>query len=254
MTKILHSFYINGRWVEPCSGNTMIDLIDPATETRYAQLAMGTAKDADRAVAAASAAFPSWSETSRDERIALLERVIELYRARVDELADAVRGEIGAPVTLCKTLQVPIGLAQLQAAVETLRSFQFETQHVKSTVCREPVGVAALITTWNWPLNQIAAKRAPALAAGCTVVLKPSEIAPLDAVLFAQIMHDAGTPPGVFNLVFGEGREVGARLASHPDVDMVPITGSMRTGVTSRSMRRPPSSASRRSSAASPRC
>lgn len=231
MTKILHSFYINGRWVEPCSGNTVIDLIDPATETRYAQLAMGTAKDADRAVAAASAAFPSWSETSRDERIALLERVIELYRARVDELADAVRGEIGAPVTLCKTLQVPIGLAQLQAAVETLRSFQFETQHVKSTVCREPVGVAALITTWNWPLNQIAAKLAPALAAGCTVVLKPSEIAPLDAVLFAQIMHDAGTPPGLFNLVFGEGREVGARLASHPDVDMVSITGSTRTGV-----------------------
>ena len=229
--KRLDTFYINGQWVEPCPGGTFADLIDPATETQTGKLAMGTTEDADRAVAAARAAFPAWSESSREERIALLERVIEAYRARLDDLADAVRSEIGAPIALCRALQAPIGLAQLQAAVKTLRDFEFETDHGNSYVRREAIGVAALITPWNWPLNQITAKVAPALAAGCTIVLKPSEIAPLDALIFAEIMHEAGAPPGVFNMLFGDGRVVGARLASHPDVDMVSITGSTRAGV-----------------------
>ncbi|MGO4325949.1 aldehyde dehydrogenase family protein [Cupriavidus sp. 2TAF22] len=229
--KMLNTFYINGQWVAPSAGSTLADIIDPATEAPLGKLAMGTAADADAAVAAARAAFPAWSESSREDRITLLERVIERYRARLDDIAEAVRAEIGAPVTLCKNLQAPIGLAQLQAAVETLRHFEFETSHAKSYVRREAIGVAALITPWNWPLNQIAAKVAPALAAGCTVVLKPSEIAPLDAMIFAEIMHEAGTPPGVFNMIFGEGRTVGATLASHAGVDMVSITGSTRAGV-----------------------
>ncbi|MFM0243707.1 aldehyde dehydrogenase family protein [Paraburkholderia sediminicola] len=229
--KILNSFYIDGKWVEPSTGSTLIDMVDPVTETLTGKLAMGTVEDADRAVAAARAAFPAWSESSREERIALLERIIERYRARIDDIAEAVRTEIGAPITLCKNLQAPIGLAQLQAALETLRTFEFESKHGKSYVRREAVGVAALITPWNWPLNQIAAKVAPALAAGCTIVLKPSEISPLDAIVFAEIMHEAGTPAGVFNMIYGEGRLVGSRLSSHPDVDMVSITGSTRAGV-----------------------
>jgi aldehyde dehydrogenase (NAD+) len=208
-----------------------MDIVNPATGMLTGQLTLGTSDDADRAIAAARAAFPAWSESSRAARIALLERIIESYRARLDDLAEAVRIEIGAPITLCKRLQAAIGLSQLQAALETLRHFEFETQHEKSYVRREAIGVAALITPWNWPLNQIAAKVAPALAAGCTIVLKPSEIAPLDAMIFAEILHEAGTPPGVFNMIFGEGRVVGARLSSHPDVDMVSITGSTRAGV-----------------------
>ncbi len=227
----LNKFYIGGQWVEPGAGSTLADIVDPATEALTGQLAMGTAQDADRAVAAARAAFPAWSATSREERIALIERIIERYRARLDDLAVAVRTEIGAPVTLCNHLQAPIGLAQLQAALETLRSFEFETTHGKSYVRYEAIGVAALITPWNWPLNQITAKVAPALAAGCTIVLKPSEIAPLDAIVFAEIMDEAGVPPGVFNMIFGEGRVVGERLSSHRDVDMVSITGSTRAGV-----------------------
>ncbi|MFM0211498.1 aldehyde dehydrogenase family protein [Paraburkholderia sediminicola] len=229
--KILNSFYIDGKWVAPSTGSTLMDMVDPATEMLTGKLAMGTVEDADRAVAAARAAFPAWSESSREERIALLERIIERYRARLDDIAEAVRTEIGAPVTLCKNLQAPIGLAQLQAALETLRTFEFESSHGKSYVRREAVGVAALITPWNWPLNQIAAKVAPALAAGCTIVLKPSEISALDAIVFAEIMHEAGTPAGVFNMIYGEGRVVGSRLSSHPDVDMVSITGSTRAGV-----------------------
>ncbi|CAG4926944.1 aldehyde dehydrogenase family protein [Paraburkholderia gardini] len=229
--KTLNTFYIGGHWVEPSAGSTRMDIVNPATEALTGRLTLGTIEDADRAVAAARGAFPAWSESGREERIALLERIIERYRARLDDVAEAVCIEIGAPITLCKNLQAAIGLAHLEAALETLRHFEFETQHGKSYVRREAIGVAALITPWNWPLNQIVAKVAPALAAGCTVVLKPSEIAPLDAVIFAEIMHEAGTPPGVFNMIFGDGRIVGARLSSHPDVDMVSITGSTRAGV-----------------------
>ncbi|NSX14581.1 aldehyde dehydrogenase family protein [Cupriavidus taiwanensis] len=224
-------FYINGQWVPPAAGATRADIIDPATEAVAGTLAMGTAADVDRAVAAARAAFPAWSVSTRETRIALLERIVAAYQARMGDLAQAVRQEIGAPITLATNLQAAIGLAQLQATLQALRDFAFESQRGKSHVLREAIGVAALITPWNWPLNQIAAKVAPALAAGCTVVLKPSEIAPLDARIFAEIMDAAGTPPGVFNMIFGEGRVVGAALSAHREVDMVSITGSTRAGV-----------------------
>jgi aldehyde dehydrogenase (NAD+) len=229
--KRLNRFYIGGQWVEPAAGGTQMDMIDPATEAVHGTLTLGTPADADAAVAAARAAFPAWSESSRETRIALLERIAARYAARLDDLADAVRTEIGAPITLSRALQAPIGLAHLKATIETLRRFEFETQHEKSVVVREAIGVAALITPWNWPLNQIVAKVAPALAAGCTIVWKPSEIAPLDAMIFADILHEAETPRGVFNMIFGDGRVVGSRLSSHPHVDMVSITGSTRAGV-----------------------
>ncbi|GJH37324.1 aldehyde dehydrogenase family protein [Paraburkholderia azotifigens] len=229
--KLINRFYIDGRWVQPAEGGRLMEIVSPSTETTIGQLTLGSAHDADHAVAAARAAFPAWSESLRETRIALLERIMACYRERVGELAHAVCEEIGAPISLCKTLQAPIGLAHLQATIDTLRHFEFESTRGKSVVRREAIGVAALITPWNWPLNQIVAKVAPALAAGCTVVLKPSELAPLDAKIFAEIMHDAGTPAGVFNMIFGEGREVGARLSAHPHVDMVSITGSTRAGV-----------------------
>lgn len=228
---IVDKFYIHGKWVQPAEGATQADIIDPATEAVAGQLAMGTAADVDRAVAAAREAFPAWSVSTRETRIALLERIIAAYQARMADLAQAVRQEIGAPITLATKVQAAIGLAQLQATLQALRDFAFENPRGNSQVLREAIGVAVLITPWNWPLNQIAAKVAPALAAGCTVVLKPSEIAPLDARIFAEIMDAAGTPPGVFNMVYGEGRVVGAALSSHRDVDMVSITGSTRAGV-----------------------
>ncbi|SPA01713.1 NAD+-dependent betaine aldehyde dehydrogenase; similar to E.coli betB [Cupriavidus taiwanensis] len=228
---IVDKFYIQGQWVQPAAGATQADIIDPATEAVAGRLAMGTAADVDRAVAAAREAFPAWSLSTRETRIALLERIIAAYQARMPDLAQAVRQEIGAPITLATNLQAAIGLGQLQATLQALRDFAFESPRGKSLVLREAIGVAALITPWNWPLNQIAAKVAPALAAGCTVVLKPSEIAPLDAQIFAEIMDAAGTPPGVFNMLYGEGRVVGAALSSHPGVDMVSITGSTRAGV-----------------------
>lgn len=229
--KTLNQFYIDGQWVDPAPGATTMDIVNPATEALAGTLALGTAADADRAVAAARAAFPAWSQTSRETRIALLERITALYKSRLADIADAVRTEIGAPVGLCNAAQAPIGLAHLATATETLRRFEFETAYGSNYVRHEPIGVAALVTAWNWPLSLICAKTAAALAAGCTVVLKPSEIAPLDAAIFAGIMHDAGTPAGVFNMVFGEGRTVGARLSSHPDVDVISITGSTRAGV-----------------------
>ncbi|MCO4891547.1 aldehyde dehydrogenase family protein [Cupriavidus sp. WGtm5] len=228
---IVDKFYIHGKWVQPAEGATQADIIDPATEAVAGRLAMGTAADVDRAVAAAREAFPAWSLSNRETRIALLERIIAAYQARMPDLAQAVRQEIGAPITLATNLQAAIGLGQLQATLQALRDFAFESPRGKSLVLREAIGVAALITPWNWPLNQIAAKVAPALAAGCTVVLKPSEIAPLDAQIFAEIMDAAGTPPGVFNMLYGEGRVVGSALSSHRDVDMVSITGSTRAGV-----------------------
>ncbi len=223
-------FYIDGKWVEPVSA-TGFDLIDPATETRFDTLALGSAADVDRAVAAARRAYPAWSRTSVAERVALLRRILERYESRYDEFAELMRREMGAPITFARNGQAVRGPAHLKALIDVLERFEFEEQRGSTRVMLEPIGVCGLITPWNWPINQIAVKIAPALAAGCTMVLKPSEYSPLSALLFADVLHDAGVPPGVFNLVNGDGPGVGAAIASHPDIDMVSFTGSTRAGV-----------------------
>ncbi len=223
-------FYINGAWVEPLSTATL-PVINPATEKPFATIAMGTVADTARAIAAARAAFPAFSQTSKAYRLELLQKILALYNERAEEIAQVVSDEMGAPLQFARDAQVWAGRAHLEAAIEALKSFQFEEQRGNTRVIREAIGVVGLITPWNWPLNQIVTKVAPALAAGCTMVLKPSEIAPLDGLIFAEIVHAAGVPPGVFNLVNGDGPTVGQTLASHPDVDMVSFTGSTRAGI-----------------------
>ncbi|HTV57355.1 MAG TPA: aldehyde dehydrogenase family protein [Verrucomicrobiae bacterium] len=224
------SFYIDGDWVPPARPHDF-DVINPATEEAIAVISLGSAADVDSAVAAAARAFPAFSETPLDQRLALLRRVAEIYKSRIDEMARTISSEMGAPYSLARAAQAPAGLAHLMEIVQVIEHFPFE--HLKGTTLMrwEPVGVCGLITPWNWPMNQIVAKVAPALAAGCTVVLKPSELAPLSAILFARILHDAGVPPGVFNLVNGDGPTVGAAISSHPGVAMVSFTGSTRAGI-----------------------
>ncbi len=223
-------FYIGGNWVAPSTGETR-RVVNPATEEPIGSVAMGGERDMDRAVRSAAAAFDSYSRTTREERIALLERVVARYEERLDEIADTIREEVGAPTRLSREFQAPMGLAQLTTTLEALRGFSFEEELGSARVVREPIGVCGLITPWNWPANQIACKVAPALAAGCSMVLKPSEIAPHSAILFAEILDSAGIPPGVFNLVHGDGPTVGAALSAHPGVDMISFTGSTRAGV-----------------------
>lgn len=223
-------FYINGAWVEPSSAERL-DVINPATEKSIAQIALGNQEDVNKAVAAAHDAFPAWSATSKDERLALLDRIIEVYKTRYNDIAAAITSEVGAPVALAQKAQAAMGLAHLKTTRDTLADFAFDEQMGTSRILREPIGVVAMITPWNWPINQIAAKVAPALAAGCTMVLKPSEIAPLNAIIFAEVLHEAGVPAGVFNLVNGDGPTVGTALSRHPDVAMVSFTGSTRAGV-----------------------
>jgi aldehyde dehydrogenase (NAD+) len=223
-------FYINGRWVEPTT-STVLDVIDPATEEPVATVALGGPEDVDRAVAAARAAFETYSETSVDERIALLERIIDVYQSRGDDLARAIMQELGAPAAFARAAQVGAGLGQFASALDALKNFQFEEVRGTSLIRQEPIGVCGLITPWNWPALLIGAKVAPALATGCTMVLKPSELAPLSALVIAEILDEAGVPAGVFNLVNGDGPTVGTALTSHPDVDMVSFTGSTRAGV-----------------------
>ena len=223
-------FYINGEWVAPSTSETL-DVINPATEQPIAKIAMGGQADVDRAVAAAKAAFTTYSQTTREERIALLEAIIAKYSERMGEVAAAISQEMGAPLSLANAAQAPAGIGHFMTTLEVLKTFEFEEDLGTSHVIKEPAGVCALITPWNWPINQIACKVAPALAAGCTMVLKPSEVSPLNAILFAEILDAAGVPAGVFNLVNGDGVNVGAALSSHPDVDMVSFTGSTRAGV-----------------------
>jgi aldehyde dehydrogenase (NAD+) len=223
-------FYIDGAWVEP-SSNATLDVIDPSTEEAYIKIAMGTAADVNRAVAAAKAAFPSYSQTSREERLALLKRIQEAYQARYADIAQAISKEMGAPTKLAQQAQAAMGSAHLAKMIEVLTNFEFEHLQGTTLIAREPIGVCGFITPWNWPMNQIMCKVAPALAAGCTMVLKPSEIAPIDAVIFAEVLDAAGVPKGVFNLVQGDGPTVGQAIASHPDVDMVSFTGSTRAGI-----------------------
>jgi len=223
-------FYINGEWVAPLEPKPF-DVINPATEEPVAQISLGSAQDVDRAVAAAKAAFPAFSRTSKAERIALLQKIVEAYKARYDELAQTITKEMGAPAWLASRAQAATGLAHLNQMIAILKDFSFESLRGTTLVAKEPVGVCGFITPWNWPMNQIACKVVPALAAGCTMVLKPSEIAPLNAVIYAEILHAAGVPKGVFNLVNGDGATVGQAIAAHPDVDMVSFTGSTRAGI-----------------------
>ncbi|MGB8362995.1 MAG: aldehyde dehydrogenase family protein [Rhizomicrobium sp.] len=223
-------FYIDGKWVDPVRLRTL-DVENPATEQICGKIALGSAADVDKAVKAARNAFASWSKTSREERLHLLQRIVEQYQKRFGDLAAAVTEEMGAPASLAQSSQVPLGIGHLSVAIEVLKTFPFEEQRGATLLIKEPIGVCGLITPWNWPLNQIAVKVIPALATGCTMVLKPSEIAPFSGHIFAEIMHAAGVPAGVFNLVHGDGPGVGVALSCHPDVDMISFTGSTRAGV-----------------------
>ncbi len=223
-------FYIDGAWVDPLVPTTL-DVINPATEEPIAKISMGTAKDVDRAVKAARKAFASFSQTSKEERIALLQRILEEYKARYDDVAKAISAEMGAPITLATRAQAAIGVAHLTQMIAVLKDYEFEHLEGRTLIAREAIGVCGFITPWNWPINQIACKVGPAIAAGCTMVLKPSEIAPLNAILFAEICDAAGVPKGVFNLVNGDGPTVGQAIASHPEVDCVSFTGSTRAGI-----------------------
>lgn len=225
-------FFIGGRWVEPAQGGSRSVVINPATEEVVAEVALGTRADVDRAVDAAAAAFPGFSASPVAERIALIESVIEVYQRRSGELAAAVTQEMGAPSWLAAGAQVPSGLGHLAEVVRVGKQFSFEEKiNDGGMVIKEPVGVCAMITPWNWPLNQITCKIGPALLAGCTMILKPSELAPLSALILAEILDEAGVPAGVFNLVNGDGAGVGSALASHDGVDMISFTGSTAGGV-----------------------
>jgi aldehyde dehydrogenase (NAD+) len=226
----LLKFYIDGQWVDPVTPNT-IDVINPATEEAFATISLGSAADVDKAVKAARAAFPAFSATSKAERLALLKRVAEVYASRLDEIGDTIRQEIGAPTTFARDAQAGVGVAHLESAIQALEELEFESWQGTTRIVKEPIGVVGLITPWNWPINQIALKVAPALAVGSTIVLKPSEISPLSAILFAEILHEAGVPAGVFNLVNGDGATVGEAISAHPDIDMVSFTGSTRAGI-----------------------
>jgi aldehyde dehydrogenase (NAD+) len=228
--KNCRQFYIDGKWVNPAEAHDF-PVINPATEEPIATISLGGRADVDLAVAAAKKAFESFSETTVEERLALLRRIIDIYQAKSEEMAETISQEMGAPISLARKAQAPAGLGHLLEIVKVLGHFKFEELKGSTLLRREPVGVCGLITPWNWPMNQIVCKVAPALAAGCTMVLKPSEMAPLSAYLFAQILHEANVPPGVFNLVNGDGPTVGAAIASHPDVAMVSFTGSTRGGV-----------------------
>ena len=223
-------FYIDGAWVAPVEARGL-DVINPATEQVAGRISLGGAADVDRAVAAARRAFETFSLTSRAERLDLLDAIIAEANARSQDLADAIREEMGAPAALAAAAHVPLGLAHFNIARQLLVDFDPSVTMGTTRLVKEPIGVVGMITPWNWPLNQIACKVAPALAVGCTMVLKPSEVAPFSGQIFAEILHAANVPAGVFNMVNGDGQTVGAAISSHPDVDMVSFTGSTRAGV-----------------------
>ncbi|MFK3781522.1 aldehyde dehydrogenase family protein [Agrobacterium sp. NPDC089420] len=226
-----HKFYVDGAWVEPI-GNQRLAVVDPATEQPFAEIAMGSTADAERAIAAARHAFTAFSLTTLQERLGLLERILTILKRRNDEIGDVISREMGAPRRMAREEQAGIGVAHFEQTIRAMRAFDFEYMQGTTRIVHEPIGVVGMITPWNWPINQIACKVAPALATGCTMVLKPSEIAPLNALLFAEVLHEAGVPKGVFNLVNGDGPSVGTVLASHPDIDMVSFTGSTRAGIS----------------------
>jgi aldehyde dehydrogenase (NAD+) len=223
-------FYIDGAWVDPATPS-VLGVVNPATEETFAQISLGSRQDVDRAAKAARRAFDTYCETSVAERLAYLHKIIEGFKARLPELARTMTLEMGAPITFATQRQATVALFHFEEAARVLARYRFEEPMGPGIIRREPIGVCGLITPWNWPLNQVASKVAPALATGCTVVLKPSEIAPLSAMLVAEIVHEAGLPKGVFNLVNGDGPTVGEAIAAHPEVDMVSFTGSTTAGV-----------------------
>ena len=222
-------FYIDGEWVDPVEPNSM-DVINPATEDPMGTISVGSAADVDKAVAAAKRAFPAFSKTSRQERIEIFEAILAGLEKRHDDIALAISQEMGAPMWFAKADQASSGAQHFSTTLEVLKNFKFEETIGDTRLRHEPIGVCALITPWNWPINQVAVKVAPALAAGCTMILKPSEVAPFDACILAEIIDEVGLPAGVFNLVNGDGPSVGAPLTAHPDVDMVSFTGSTQAG------------------------
>ena len=224
-------FYINGQWVDPSTKNDL-DVINPSNETACAVISLGSQADTDAAVAAARAALPAWSISTKADRIALLERLYDIYERRMDDMAEAISMEMGAPIDFSKASQATSGTSAIKEFTRQLKKFEFEEQLDDSDdrLLYEPKGVCALITPWNWPISQVALKVIPAIAAGCTMVLKPSELSPLDSMIFAEMLDEAGCPAGVFNLVNGDGAGVGSQLTSHPDIDMISFTGSTRAG------------------------
>ena len=225
-------FYINGEWVDPKSPNNF-EVINPSTEEVCAVINLGSSDDTNSAVKAAKNAFETWKETSKEERLLLLEKLLKIYKARWDDMTDAITTELGCPKDWCSANQTSSGAGHIEDFIKRLKDFNFEPGFDNGSVNHivyEPIGVCGLITPWNWPINQIALKVIPAFATGCTMILKPSEIAPLSGMLFAEMIHEAGFPAGVFNLVNGDGPGVGTDLSGHPDVDMVSFTGSTRAG------------------------
>ncbi|NBU19528.1 MAG: aldehyde dehydrogenase family protein [Betaproteobacteria bacterium] len=223
-------FYINGAWVNP-SVQKSFDVINPATEEPYTRISLGSSADVDKAVLAARAAFPDFAKTNKATRLALLKRILAIYNDRADEIAQALSDEMGAPLAWARDAQTWAGQVHLEATIASLEGYEFEIQRGNTRVIKEGIGVVALITPWNWPMNQIMCKVAPALACGCTVVLKPSELAPISAIVFSEILHDAGVPPGVYNMINGDGPSVGQFMSAHKGVDMVSFTGSTHAGV-----------------------
>ena len=225
-------FYINGEWTNPSQKNEF-DVINPSTEEICAKIALGNLEDTNKAIQSAKKAFQTWKETSKEERIKLLEKLLKIYNERYDEMTDAITTELGCPKDWCAANQTSSGASHIEDFIKRLKEFNFEPGFdagSKNQILYEPIGVCGLITPWNWPINQIALKVIPALATGCTMILKPSEIAPLSGMLFAEMIHEAGFPAGVFNLVNGDGAGVGTILSGHNDVDMVSFTGSTRAG------------------------
>ena len=222
-------FYIDGKWVDPI-GADRLDVVNPATEEVYGRISLGSAADVDAAVSAASRAFDSYSQTSREERMALLQSILDVFATRHDDVAEAIMDEMGAPWGLAKNSQAASGVQHIGAALKALKNYEFEERSGTTLIVKEPIGVCGLITPWNWPINQVVLKVIPALATGCTCVLKPSEHTPISAVLYAEIIHEAGFPPGAFNLIQGDGPTVGAALSRHPDIQMISFTGSVRAG------------------------
>lgn len=229
MSAAYNKFFINGKWIEP-AGRSTLDVINPATEKAFATISLGNADDVDSAAKAAKSAFDSWSNSSIEERKEIISNIVGGLKSRSDEMATAISSEMGAPMGLSKTAQVGSGLGHFMNVLSILENFEFEEIRGTTKIVKEPAGVCGFITPWNWPLNQIACKVAPAIAAGCTMVLKPSEIAPISAYILTEIIAESGLPAGVFNLVNGDGLSVGAAISGHPDIDLVSFTGSTRAG------------------------